>query len=238
MVPDYGHHLKSAGMSSGKPSSLIYAVGDIHGSLQKLRKLIVLCKQHAAGRPMAVVLLGDYIDRGPESADVIRTVIELQSELGDRVVALKGNHEAMALAVIDGKAASHYWFAQGGAETLRSYAAKSIRDLPPDHVEWLRSLPLSYDDGRRLFVHAGIDPQKPLETQHEQDLLWIREPFLSDQRDHGRLIVHGHTPLTTGMPELRKNRLNLDTGAVFGGPLTAAVFLDSEVKPIGILQAK
>lgn len=216
----------------------IYAIGDIHGSQQKLRKLIILCKRHAEGRPMVVVLLGDYIDRGPESASVIRTVIELQSELGERVIALKGNHEAMALGVIDGATAPPYWLAQGGAATLRSYAAKSARDLPADHVQWLRSLRLSYDDGRRLFVHAGIDPQKPLDAQHERDLLWIREPFLSDQRDHGRLIVHGHTPLATGTPELRANRLNLDTGAVFGGPLTAAVFTDSDVKPIGILQSK
>lgn len=218
--------------------SLIYAIGDIHGALNKLRKLIAQCKQHADGRSMTIVFLGDYIDRGPESAGVISTVIELQSEHGERVIALKGNHEAIALNVIDGTAPAHYWSAQGGAATLRSYGVQSARELPGERVEWLRSLRVSYDDGRRFFVHAGVDPQRPLAAQEEHDLLWIREPFLSDRRDYGRLIVHGHTPLTTKTPDLRSNRLNLDTGAVFGGPLTAAVFAHSDVKPVAFLQAE
>jgi serine/threonine protein phosphatase 1 len=217
--------------------SLICAIGDIHGSLRKLRELIARCSRYADGRPMTLVLLGDYIDRGPESAGVIRYVIDLQSRPPERVIALKGNHEGMALGVIDGTTPAEYWTAQGGAATLRSYGAESTRELPGAHVDWLRSLPLSYDDGRRFFVHAGIDPQKPLDTQREQDLLWIREPFLSDGRDHGRLIVHGHTPLETDTPDLRSNRLNLDTGAVFGGPLTAAIFSEAEVKPIEFLRA-
>ena len=100
----------------------------------------------------------------------------------------------------------------------------------------MRSLPLRYDDGRRFFVHAGIDPEKPLDAQSDHDLIWIREPFLSDRRDHGRLIVHGHTPQSAGMPDLRSNRLNLDTGAVFGGPLTAAAFAAARRDPIGFLQ--
>lgn len=218
--------------------SLICAVGDIHGSLRKLRKLIACCKQYADGRPMTFVFLGDYIDRGPDSAGVIRYVIDLQSRLREHVIALKGNHEAMALDVIDGTTAADYWLVQGGAATLLSYGAKSARELPGAHVDWLRSLRLSYDDGRRFFVHAGIDPEKPLDAQREHDLFWIREPFLSDQRDYGRLIVHGHTPLTTGAPDLRTNRLNLDTAAVFGGPLTAAVFTDAETTPTTFLQAE
>jgi serine/threonine protein phosphatase 1 len=99
-------------------------------------------------------------------------------------------------------------------------------------------LPLTYDDGRRFFVHAGVDPEKPLETQDEAVLLWIRETFLENDRDYGRLIVHGHTPLSTAKPELRRNRLNLDTAAVFGGPLTAAVFDDAQTQPIKYLQAR
>ncbi len=217
--------------------SLIYAVGDIHGSLSKLQQLIARCEQHAAGRPMTFVFLGDYVDRGPDSAGVIRTVIELQSSLGDRVIALKGNHEAIALGVIDGTLPADYWLAQGGTATLRSYGVQSARELPRDHVEWLRSLRLSHDDGRRFFVHAGIDPNKPRDAQDEHDLLWIREPFLFDRRDYGRLIVHGHTPLKTRAPDLRSNRLNLDTGAVFGGALTAAVFESAETTPTTFLQA-
>jgi diadenosine tetraphosphatase ApaH/serine/threonine PP2A family protein phosphatase len=217
--------------------SLIYAVGDIHGSLSKLHQLIARCEQHAAGRPMTFVFLGDYVDRGPDSAGVIRTVIELQSKLRERVIALKGNHEAIALGVIDGTLPADYWLAQGGTATLRSYGVQDARDLPRDHVEWLRSLRLSYDDGRRFFVHAGIDPNKPLDAQDERDLLWIREPFLFDRRDYGRLIVHGHTPLPTDAPDLRSNRLNLDTGAVFGGVLTAAVFDGPKTSPTAFLQA-
>jgi len=164
-------------------------------------------------------------------------LIDLQSRLPDRVIALKGNHEAIALGVIDGTTPADYWLTQGGAATLRSYGVDSAQALPGAHIDWLRSLRLSYDDGRRFFVHAGIDPEKPLDAQDEHDLVWIREPFLSDERDYGRLIVHGHTPTATGAPDLRSNRLNLDTGAVYGGPLTAAVFADAQTKPMGFLQA-
>jgi serine/threonine protein phosphatase 1 len=219
-------------------ASLIYAVGDIHGSLRKLRQLIASCEQHASGRPPTFIFLGDYIDRGPDSAGVIRYLIDLQSRLPDRVVVLKGNHEAMALGVIDGTAPADDWLSQGGAATLASYGAADARELPQTHIAWLRSLRLSYDDGRRLYVHAGIDPERPLDAQREDDLIWIREPFLSDRRDYGRLVVHGHTPLDTAAPDLRSNRLNLDTGAVFGGPLTAAVFDGAEVTPIAFLQAE
>jgi serine/threonine protein phosphatase 1 len=216
--------------------SLTFAIGDIHGSLQKLRKLIARCRKHADGRPTTFVFLGDYIDRGPQSAGVVDALIMLQSEQRERVIALKGNHEGIALDAFDGEVTEAYWLQEGGAKTLHSYGIDSVRELPGDHVQWLRSLPLSYDDGRRFFVHAGIDPHKPFDAQTEHDLLWIREPFLSDNRDHARLIVHGHTPVAA--PELRNNRLDLDTGAVFGGPLTAAAFTEAETNPISFLQVE
>ena len=216
---------------------LIYAIGDIHGSLRKLRALLARCQRHAQGRSASFVFLGDYIDRGPESAGVVRELIALQARLRDQVVALKGNHEAFALDVIDAATPAEHWLSQGGTQTLRSYGVADAGALPREHVDWLRALPLSYDDGRRFFVHAGVDPNRALDAQDEHDMLWIREPFLSDRRDHGRLIVHGHTPLESGVPDLRGNRLNLDTGAVFGGPLTAAVFTAAQTAPIGFLQA-
>ena len=216
--------------------SLIFAVGDVHGSLCKLDSLIERCEQYADGRAMTFVFLGDYIDRGPQSAGVVGRVLDLQSQMPERVIALKGNHEAILLGVVDGDIPTDYWLAQGGAETLQSYGVASAGELPSAHVDWLRSLWLSHDDGRRFFVHAGIDPERSLDAQQETDLIWIREPFLSDRRDHGRLIVHGHTPLMTRKPDLRTNRLNIDTGAVFGGPLTAAVFGEAEAKPLSFVQ--
>ena len=217
---------------------LTYAIGDIHGCLDKLRSLLLRCEKHAAGRPTSFVFVGDYIDRGPQSCGVIDCLIDLKAQHGESVVTLMGNHEAMALAVIDGRSPSQLWFAQGGLATLKSYGVAEPRDLPRAHVDWLRALPLRYDDSRHFFVHAGVNPATPLETQDDFDLLWIREPFLSHRGDYGRLIVHGHTPLVDGVPDLHGNRLNLDTGAVFGGPLTAAVFDEAQTEPVGFLQAE
>ena len=101
----------------------------------------------------------------------------------DRAVTLMGNHEAMALAVIDGVSDPQLWLPQGGAETLAVMASTAPPDLPRAHIDWLRALPLRHDDGRRFFVHAGVDPAKPLAAQRDEDLIWIREPFLSDGRD-------------------------------------------------------
>lgn len=218
--------------------TLTYAIGDIHGSLDKLRSLLTRCQEHAAGRPAKLVFLGDYIDRGPESCGVIECLLALQSRGGDDVVALMGNHEDMALSVIDGTSPARSWLAQGGAATLDSYGAVQPDEILGAHIDWMRALRLSHDDGRRLFVHAGVKPGVPLDAQNPGDLLWIREPFLSDRRDYGRLIVHGHTPLENGLPEIHGNRLNLDTAAVYGGPLTAAVFDDARTEPLGFLQAR
>lgn len=216
---------------------LTYAVGDVHGSLDKLKALIEACRQHAGGRAHQFVFLGDYIDRGPDSAGVVRFMMRLQDELGGGLIALRGNHEAFVLGLLDGVVPLGLWLRNGGVETLASYGVHEVAELPHAHLEWMRSLRLSYDDGRRFFVHAGVDPQKALDAQDEHALLWIREPFLSDRRDYGRLIVHGHTPLATAVPDLRANRLNLDTAAVFGGALTAAVFDDTQTAPLGYLEA-
>lgn len=212
-------------------------MGDVHGSLAKLRALVARCEEAAAGTPLTFVFLGDYIDRGPDSAGVVRYLMELQSGWGERFIALKGNHEAIALEVRDGICPADIWLGQGGDATLRSFGVARALDLPEAVLSWFRSLPVTYDDGRRFFVHGGVNPQRPLETQQERDLIWIREPFLSDRRDYGRLIVHGHTPLETGEPDLRPNRLNLDTGAVFGGPLTAALFAGDRTDPVRFIQA-
>jgi serine/threonine protein phosphatase 1 len=235
-VPEYGHHLSTRAPDFGE-APLVYAIGDIHGSLHKLRDLMMLCERHADGRTASFIFLGDYIDRGPDSRGVVEALMDMQSRQPDRVIALKGNHEAVALEVVDGETEAELWLREGGTATLRSYDIDDARDLPDEHIAWLRALPLCYDDGRRFFVHAGVDPEKPLGAQRDRDLIWIREPFLSDARDYGRLIVHGHTPQTDGIPDFRGNRLNLDTGAVFGRPLTAAAFASARRDPLGYLQA-
>jgi serine/threonine protein phosphatase 1 len=237
MSPENGHHSAAPDGIPPRREGLVCAVGDIHGSPAKLQELVDRCEKFAAGAPLTFVFLGDYIDRGPDSAGVVRYLMELQALRGERLIALKGNHEAVVLNVCDGVCPADVWLSQGGEATLRSYGVARAQDSPQTVLSWFRSLPLSYDDGRRFFVHAGVNPQLPLQAQHERDLIWIREPFLSARRDYGRLIVHGHTPLETGEPDLRTNRLNLDTGAVFGGPLTAALFADERTEPVSFIQA-
>jgi Calcineurin-like phosphoesterase len=215
----------------------VYTIGDIHGALRALSSLISKCEQEADGQPMKFVFIGDYIDRGCNSRGVIDYIINLQSLLGANVICLLGNHEALALSAIDDELDAENWIWNGGDMTLRSYHASNARELPAQHVAWFRSLWLAFDDGLRFYVHAGVNPARPLDQQNKHDLLWIREPFLSSQNDYGRLIVHGHTPTATGRPDLRRNRLNIDTGVAYGGPLTAAVFIGKRTNPITFVQA-
>jgi serine/threonine protein phosphatase 1 len=214
-----------------------YAIGDIHGCLEKLERLVARCREDAGDGVPTLVFLGDAVDRGPDSRGVVRYLMALERSAPGRVVCLCGNHEDMALgALADPSAAPHWIERNGGAEMLRSYGVARPEDIPADHIEWMRALPTHHDDGMRFFVHAGIDPERPLDAQRRRDMLWMREPFLSDLRDFGRFIVHGHTPLKDGRPDLRVNRVNVDTAAVLGGPLTAAVFDESRREPLGFLQ--
>jgi serine/threonine protein phosphatase 1 len=213
---------------------LTYAIGDVHGCLHKLAPLVTHCTAHADGEPFRLVFLGDYIDRGPDSAGVIDHLIGLQRDMPDRVVCLRGNHEALLLDALDSDGIE-LWLLNGGEHTLASYGVMEPDELPGEHREWLATLPVRHDDGLRLFVHAGVNPLYRLTDQREQDLVWIREPFLSSPIDYGRLIVHGHTPLPGGEPDLRGWRLNLDTAAVYGGPLTAAVFRGTQPGPLAFL---
>jgi serine/threonine protein phosphatase 1 len=215
---------------------LTFAIGDIHGCLGKLRRMMARIEEEAAGEAVKLVFLGDYIDRGPDSRGTVAELMALHERLGDDAVFLMGNHEEQALYSVDHGTHAGSWLFNGGDTTLADYGVSDARLLPVDHVAWLRALQFTHDDGRRLFVHAGVDPERPLDNQDEHELVWIREPFLSDPRDYGRLIVHGHTPLMSGKPDLRANRLNLDTAAVYGGALTAAVFTDNETRPVKFLQ--
>ena len=215
---------------------LTFAIGDIHGCLDKLERLIAACEAHADGRPARWVFLGDYVDRGPDSRGVIELLMRRQQAQPGAVVCLRGNHEQMAIMAHADARAMPLWLANSGATTLRNYPETKGR-IADGHLAWLDALPYCYDDGLRFFVHAGIDLSVPLEAQEDEVMLWMREPFLSecDDVDCGRFIVHGHTPLKGGRPDLRRHRVNLDTAAVLGGPLTAAAFDDSRGEPLAFL---
>jgi len=217
-------------------SAVTFAVGDIHGCLAKLRRLLRACEAHAGGRLARFVFLGDYIDRGPDSAAVVDLLMRLQATLPGAVVCLRGNHEQLAIDAHDNPNAVPLWLDNSGGITLESYRSSDGR-IPEPHLAWLRALPLCHDDGLRFFVHAGVDLSVPLERQSPEVMLWIRESFFrrSDEVDCGRFVVHGHTPRLDGMPELCKHRVNLDTAAVIGGPLTAAAFDGSRAGPLGFL---
>ncbi len=219
-----------------RQARLTFAVGDVHGCLGALKNVVDQCLDYAAGAPHRFVFIGDYIDRGPDSAGVILFVRALEARGPANVICLMGNHEDLLLqALADGDPSS--WLANGGDATLRSFGLRDLRGFPMDVAEWLLRLRLSYDDGRRLFVHAGVDPSVPLDRQSREVLLWIREKFHRSGNNYGRLVIHGHTPTRNRQPEIRPNRINIDTGCVYGGVLTAAVFNSIAVTPEAFLTA-
>ena len=215
------------------PGQRIYAVGDVHGCLERLKALHALIADDLESRPIAEPLLlhlGDYVDRGPDSAGVIALLAAASPVADVPTVNLMGNHEQMMLAAIaTGETeAGELWLANGGADSLLSWGVPRSAQpkewpsyLPKAHLIFLRDLAPSYEAGDYLFVHAGIRPGIPLERQTRHDMMWIREPFLSCKEPFGRVVVHGHTPRQE--PTVRPNRIGIDTGAVMGGVLTCVV---------------
>ncbi len=220
----------------------VYAIGDIHGCLDRLRALHAAIAADLAARPVASPLLlhvGDYVDRGPDSAGVVRLLAAGDPLPGVATVNLMGNHERTMLDALDGVGPSATdWMISGGREALASWGGDpdAPRDTWPAHVPagdmaFLRGLALRHQVGGYLFAHAGIRPGVALGAQTEQDLLTIRNSFLYSEQDFGVVVVHGHTPRMA--PEIRHNRIGIDTGAVFGGRLTCAVL---EADRVGFLQ--
>ena len=219
------------------PYARIYAVGDIHGRLDLLERMIAAIARDAAaqGGSSLTITLGDYVDRGPQSRGVIDRLI-VNPFPGD-YVALKGNHEALLEEFLADPQAGLHWQQLGGLQTLRSFgvrlpprggfaqAAADLRAaLSPAQQKFLASLKTSLAVGRYFFCHAGVRPGVPLDRQSEDDLLWIRQEFLDSDADFGKLVVHGHTPVVE--PQVRANRINIDTGAFATGRLTCVVLED------------
>jgi calcineurin-like phosphoesterase family protein len=216
----------------------IYAIGDVHGRADLLAQLFAGIDRDIAAypAPRAIeVLLGDYIDRGPHSREVLDILIARSRSR--EMVFLKGNHETYIPDFLRDPAVLGQWRHFGGLETLVSYgvtpsinadereqrelAAAFARALPESHRRFLANLKGSFACGDYFFAHAGVRPGIPLSQQHEQDLLWIREDFLLHEESFGKIVIHGHTPVSE--PDIRPNRINIDTGAYATGWLTCLV---------------
>jgi serine/threonine protein phosphatase 1 len=223
-------------MHTDPSAGLTYAIGDIHGCADALARLLARIDTHRAGAPRRLVFLGDYIDRGPDSAGVVATLRALQVAEPDAVTCLMGNHESLMLgAYRDGFGAAP-WLENGGVATLQSFGTPDPQALPRDVLAWISALPTAWADARRYYVHAGFRPGRPGIDPDIETRLWIREPFLSADYDFGRHVVHGHTPQRSGRPDLRAHRTNLDTACVYGATLTAGVFTDAQNAPVETLQ--
>jgi serine/threonine protein phosphatase 1 len=225
--------------------SRVYAIGDVHGRADLLGHMHQLIHEDAYRRQAlrnVVVYLGDYIDRGDESAAVIDLLLDRPLPSFERV-HLKGNHEESLLRFLGDVTVGPAWFFYGGDATLRSYGVtppspaarvqelqRAQRDLaqrlPDRHRRFLEALTLAHEEGDYLFVHAGVRPGLPLQAQRPADLLWIRDEFLSSAEDFGKIIVHGHS--ITARPDVQRNRIGIDTGAFASNILTCLVLEGSD----------
>jgi serine/threonine protein phosphatase 1 len=224
--------------------TLVYAIGDIHGRDDLFADLLGQIDADRSQREYdtaVLILLGDLVDRGPDSREVVERALGLSARF-DRFHYLIGNHEECMLAALGGDVrALRYFYRIGGDATIRSYIADDQRlasldfddlarvfpaSVPAHHADFLRHGEDRVEYGDYVFVHAGVRPGVALDAQRVSDLRWIREEFLNDTRDHGRCVVHGHS--ISPAPDDRPNRLGIDTGAYSSGILTAAAFAGAD----------
>ncbi len=219
------------------PERSMYAIGDVHGCNDSLDRLLKQIDAEAAGDE-AIVVVGDLVDRGPQSAQVLERLFTLTSEAPDDVIVLMGNHERMMLDFIDdpsGEGAR--WLLFGGLDTLSSFGITGVSErldaedaleiahalegaMPADMLAWLRALPLYWANGNVCCVHAAMNPDKPLARQSERTLLWGHAKFFKQHRADALCVVHGHTIVS--QPSVLSGRIAIDTGAYKGGRLSAA----------------
>ncbi|MFZ5448982.1 MAG: metallophosphoesterase family protein [Thermodesulfobacteriota bacterium] len=210
-------------------SGNLYAIGDIHGSLESLERLLEKIKPDL--QRDRLLFVGDYIDRGPSSKGVVDYIIRLKNLAPpEQIICLKGNHEAMFLDFLQGQERELFLF-NGGLATLEDYWGDDWVDrenlaLPPDHRQFYQDLMLHYETADYIFVHGGLKPGVALADQQEEDLLWIRGEFITSMEDFGRRVIFGHTPFR--QPLLMPNKIGIDTGAVYGNFLTALKLPEEE----------
>lgn len=220
----------------------LYVIGDIHGRLDLLDRVIDAIHRDTGenARPSLTVTVGDYIDRGPKSRGVIERLAS--GPFPTPYVALKGNHEELLESFLADPSVGEHWRRLGGLETIASFgvpvadlmrgrgydvAAEKLADaITQQHAEFINSLRISLTVGPYFLCHAGVRPGVPLDRQVASDLLWIRDEFLNSTADFGKIVVHGHTPAPE--PEIRANRINIDTGAFATGRLTCLVLEDGQ----------
>lgn len=227
----------------------LYAIGDVHGCIGKLTTIHNWIEADLAARPCPdyrIIHLGDYVDRGPDSRACVE---DIMTRVADRrIYAIHGNHEQQFLDFLGSADTENFgtWITYGGLATMQSYGVdlggepvygafddltqraalreKLLTAVPSEHINFLTTLPYILRFGDYAFVHAGVRPGVDLDEQEVRDLTWIREPFLSTNDDLGAVVVHGHTPQRD--IDMRRNRIGIDTGAVYGGPLTCLVLED------------
>jgi serine/threonine protein phosphatase 1 len=216
---------------------LTYAIGDIHGYAQLLGTLLDVIAVHAAGRSHRVVTLGDYVNKGPDSAGALRMLMSRTAAAPDRFVSLMGNHDLALLRAAQDPAEEAKFASMGGLDVLAQFGVATAVDLPADVVDWVAQRPTWCSDGLRYFVHAGLDARLPLAQQTDEVRLSMRGRFLTEDHDFGQHVVHGHTPQMTGQPTFRPFRTNLDTGVYQTGVLSAVCFRRQDRHPFALAQA-
>ncbi len=204
----------------------LFVFSDIHGCFDKFNTL--MDKVSISFKEDTVVFLGDYIDRGPNSFEVVEFLIGLKRQ-HKNLIFLKGNHEDMFLKYLSGTDRLVF-LANGGQQTLESYMNRNIRTndglVPSDHFDFLESLILYHETEDFIFVHAGLKDNVPLKEQDPEDLLWIRRSFIESEHDFGKLVIFGHTPLPEAL--ILPNKIGIDTGAVYGKKLTCVELTEME----------
>lgn len=239
---------KSAKTAPRLPDGIrVYAVGDIHGRADLLEMLIARIDAHIAAKPVTrpiLVFVGDYVDRGRSSREVLDLLIKCDT--AHEAVFLRGNHDDLMLKFLTSPELLREWQKIGGIETLMSYGLQPAMNpdsanqaeianafdglLPQNHRRFLESLVPSFSCGGYFFVHAGVRPGVSLAEQKEEDLLWIRDEFLLHEEDFGRIVVHGHTPVRE--IDIRRNRINIDTGAYVTGRLSCIILEQDRIEAL------